>query len=66
MISIDNGNTFWTAAEVADHWGEILPLWDAIVEAMDDSIREKVHAEGHETELDFLTAYLGYGDLVIG
>ena len=43
-ISINNGTTFLSASEAMAEI-ESLCLWDAIVEAMDDDIREMVHAE---------------------
>ncbi len=73
MISLDNGASFMTAAEAMQEiernkqeYG--IDLWDAIVSAMDDEIREKVHAEMPETELEFLQMYLkeANDDLIIG
>ncbi len=32
--------------------------WKALVELMDDEIREELHQIGYETEEDFLKAYL--------
>ncbi len=73
MISLDNGASFMTAAEAMQEiernkqeYG--IDLWDAIVSAMDDEIREKVHAEMPETELEFLQIYLkeANDDLIIG
>ena len=31
--------------------------YDIAVELMDDDIREQVHAEGHDTEQEFFSAY---------
>ena len=31
--------------------------FDAAVQMMDDDIRERIHAEGYETEQEFFTAY---------
>ena len=64
QISIDNGNTFITPAEVVKDMD-----WDTIVNAMDDEIREKVHAElAPCTNTEFLNRYLELAseDLIIG
>lgn len=57
-ISLDNGMTYQTAAEA---WPEIQErgLWGAIVEMMDDDIRERVHDRlAPCSEAEFLAAYL--------
>lgn len=67
-ISLDNGNTFTSAHEAMEQI-ESLGLWDAIVEVMDDEIREKVHAElAPCTEEEFLARYLELANenLIIG
>ena len=67
-ISLDNGNTFTSAHEAMEQI-ESLGLWDAIVEAMDDELRERVHAELVPcTEEEFLSRYLELSeeDLIIG
>ena len=67
-ISLDNGINFMSAHEAMEQI-ESLGLWDVIVEAMNDEIREKVHAElAPCTELEFLRRYLELSpeDLVIG
>lgn len=62
-ISIDNGIHFVEPAEAV----QTAP-WNVIVNMMDDETREAVHAEGPETEIDFLTRYLELApaDLIIG
>ena len=67
-ISLDNGLTFTSAH---DAMPEILRLnlWDAIVNLMDDEVRERVHAElAPCTEEEFLTRYLELAEenLVLG
>lgn len=67
-ISLDNGRTFVSAH---DAMPEILRLnlWDALVNLMDDDIRERVHAElAPCTEEEFLTRYLELAEenLVLG
>lgn len=67
-ISIDNGNTYTTAAEAMP---EIIErkLWDVVAQAMDDETRELVHRElAPCTEKEFLARYLEIApdDLVIG
>ena len=47
-ISIDNGHSTVTAAEAI-----AAVAWETIVEKMDAETREKVHAEGPETEEEF-------------
>lgn len=57
-ISLYNGNGFETAREA---WPEIEArnLWGAVVNMMDDELREKVNAEKAPcTDLEFLEAYL--------
>ena len=68
LISPDNGSTWITAAEAMDEINE-RNLWDAIVEMMDDEIREAVHADlAPCTEEEFLAEYLRRADdgLIIG
>ena len=62
-ISIDNGHSFISPADAIAQ----MP-WDVIVNAMDDDTRETVHAEGIDTEEEFLTRYLDLApsDLIIG
>lgn len=62
-ISIDNGHSTVTAAEAI-----AAVAWETIVEKMDAETREKVHAEGPETEEEFLRRYLEMApyDIVIG
>lgn len=67
-ISLDNGLTFTSAH---DAMPEILRLnlWDAIVNLMDDDIRERVYTElAPCTEEEFLTRYLELAEenLVLG
>ena len=64
MISVNNGISFCSPEEAI----ETLP-WETIVNAMDDEIREAVHAELSPcTEEQFLKRYLelSTSDLVIG
>lgn len=68
LISLDNGRTWMTAAEAMDEINE-RNLWDAIVEMMDDEIREAVSYDlAPCTEEEFLAEYLRRADagLVIG
>ena len=68
-LSIDNGLTFIGADELYEYADEILSRWDAIAEAMNDEIREAVHAEMAPcSELEFLAAYLrnADSDLIVG
>ena len=63
-ISIDNGSTFITPAEAIKNMS-----WDVIVNAMDDEVREKVHAElAPCTNTEFLNRYLELAseDLIVG
>lgn len=67
-ISLDNGTTFMPAREAMSEI-ESRGLWEAVVEAMDDGLRERVHAEAAPcTEREFLERYLELSpeDLVIG
>lgn len=58
MISLDNGNTWLTAEEAISEIQE-RRLWDAIVEMMDDDIRERVHNKlAPCSEVKFLEEYL--------
>lgn len=67
QISIDNGLSFNGPEELSE-----LPLeefWDALVEMMDDDIRERVHYElAPCTDEDFLRRYLELAkeDLILG
>lgn len=68
QISLDNGRNYMTAAEAMP---EITSrnLWDAIVNMMDDDIRETVHDDMAPcSEQEFLEAYLDRAqeDLIIG
>lgn len=66
-VSIDNGLTFLSADEAIDDI-ESRGLWDAVVAAMDDDVREDVHNEMAPcTNKGFLERYLvlAYDDLVI-
>jgi hypothetical protein len=73
VISVDNGLTGHTANTLPDEWLED-NRWNAIVNVMDDEVRELVHADfepiGHTTEdrRRFLADYLARADsdLVIG
>ena len=68
LISIDNGVTFKTAEEAYPLIAE-QGLWDAVVNLMDDDLRERVHAElAPCDERDFLARYLELSpyNLVIG
>lgn len=63
-ISINNGNTYCSPEEAINNMN-----WDAIVNMMDDEIREQVHSElAPCTELEFLTRYLELAedDIIIG
>ena len=63
-ISLDNGHTYVTPEEVASS-----PYWDAIVNAMDDEIREAVHYNiAPCSNAEFLREYLlqASEDLIIG
>ena len=67
-ISLDNGRTWMTAAEAMEEINE-RNLWEAIVNMMDDEIREAIHAEiAPCTEEEFLAEYLRRADagLIIG
>lgn len=63
QISIDNGHSFISPKEAIAR-----APWEAIVAVMDDGTREAVHAEGIDTEEEFLTRYLELApsDLIIG
>lgn len=66
-VSIDNGLTFLTADEAIDDI-ESRGLWDAVVAAMDDDVRDDVHNEMAPcTNKEILERYLvlAYDDLVI-
>lgn len=63
-VSIDNGHTFITAAQAVQE-----APWEAIVAAMDDDTRERVHDEiAPCTKAEFLARYLQIAreDLIIG
>lgn len=67
-VSIDNGRNYMDATEAIPQIVEH-NLWDALVNVMDDSIREDVAAElAPCTNEQFLTRYLELAedDLVIG
>ena len=67
-VSIDNGRKYLDATEAIPQIVE-RNLWDALVNVMDDSIREDVTAElAPCTNEQFLTRYLEMAgdDLVIG
>lgn len=56
-LSLDNGLNFFDPKDLSDL--EIGPYWDALVEMMDDDIRERVHYElAPCTDEDFLRRYL--------
>lgn len=70
-LNIANGNPYcdWDAEDIREHWEEIEPLWDVLVQFMDGETREDVNMElAPCTELEFLTEYLKRApqDLVIG
>lgn len=71
-ISPDNGATMMNADEaIADmrNGCDFSSDWNLIVDRMDDSIREAVHAElGECTEAEFLARYLELSpdDLILG
>jgi len=73
-ISLDNGYTFLTASEAMEQIQEYnvwdaSHVWDAIVEVMDDEIREKVHRDFAPCSWEeFLEAYLkeAKDDIIIG
>lgn len=64
QISINNGHSYTTPEEAIKSSG-----WEAIVNFMDDDIRETVHNElAPCSEIEFLTRYLEIAtdDLIIG
>lgn len=66
-LSLDNGLNFFDPKDLSDL--EIGPYWDALVEMMDDDIRERVHYElAPCTDEDFLRRYLELAkeDLILG
>lgn len=68
MISLDNARTWMTAEEAISSINSN-NLWDAVVNMMDDELREEVAADlAPCTELEFLAEYLRRADdgLVIG
>lgn len=68
MISLDNGRTWMTADEAMEEINE-RNLWDAIVDMMEDEIREEVHDDlAPCTEEEFLAEYLRRAEdgMVIG
>lgn len=68
MISLDNGHT-WISAEEAMPEITERNLWDAIVDLMDDDVREDVNFDlAPCTDLEFLAEYLNRAEegLVIG
>lgn len=67
-ISLDNGFTYMAAAEAMEEIRN-RNLWDAVVNMMDDDVREKIHREiAPCTEGEFLEAYLKEAkeDIVVG
>ena len=67
-ISLDNGAHYMTAQEAMPAIAE-RGLWDTVTQAMDDDIREAVHAAVAPcTEAEFLAAYLerAADNLIIG
>lgn len=67
-ISIDNGASYMSAEDAIAKIMEC-DLWDNVVQAMDDEVREIVHAEiAPCTELEFLSRYLEIAadNLIIG
>ena len=67
QVSIDNGLHLVPAGYLTDD--ELDEYWDALVEAMDDETREKVHAElAPCSNREFLTRYLELApcNLIIG
>ena len=68
MISLDNGNTWMSASEAMDEIRE-RGLWEAVVNMMDDEIRNSVcDAIAPCTDDEFLGEYLACSaeGLVIG
>lgn len=68
MISLDNGRSYMYAAEAMPEINEY-DLWDALVNFMDDDIREQVYFElAPCTDEEFLTRYLELADydLILG
>lgn len=66
-LSLDNGLNFFDPKDLSDL--EIGPYWDALVEMMDDDIRERVHYElAPCTDEDYLRRYLELAkdDLMLG
>lgn len=66
-LSLDNDLNFFDPKDLSDL--EIGPYWDALVEMMDDDIRERVHYElAPCTDEDFLRRYLELAkeDLILG
>lgn len=66
-LSLDNDLNFCDPKDLSDL--EIGPYWDALVEMMDDDIRERVHYElAPCTDEDFLRRYLELAkeDLILG
>lgn len=57
MISLDNGVSYLTAAEAMPEIRD-RNLWDAVVNMMNDGLREEVAQEGLEDEESFLARYL--------
>lgn len=56
-VSLDNGLSYM-AADEAMRAIEARGLWDAIVEVMNDEVREAVCAEAEYSDLEFLRRYL--------
>ena len=69
MLSIDNGHSYYTSVEIENVWNAIRPYYHAIVQAMDDDVREEVHADiAPCTDAEFLSEYLrrASDDIIIG
>ena len=70
-LNISNGdpNQDWSIDELEEHWTEIEPLWDTLVQFMDDETCENVNLEFAPcTEQEFLIEYLKRApyDLIVG
>lgn len=69
-VSLDNGQTYQSPTDLTE--AQLARAWDALVNAMDDNIRERVHTEIVAREVCtmavFLARYceLAQCDLVIG
>ena len=68
-VSLDNARTYLDAEEAMVEIEERPYLWDVLVDAMDDEIREAVHCDlAPCTKLEFLAEYLRRieEDVIIG